>query len=206
MTRLRKHELDRTVLEQKTIRLSTDLPVNRKSVPQNQFGEDVGAFGERPGAQPEMMLTEHGVVGGVLGRGPGPIHNRRQVWPPSSCGIDEPLAGIPHRVMLAGTDLVIDSEGVQVEFGAQVEHPHRTPHGHLDQEMSGMIRWHHQAAASVPLTERPHQVGPGVPGTVFTGVRVESVASLRKPLPIPGFRILTLDPPERQTRFDRPAA
>src|ERR1700742_3972753 len=171
-----------------SVMASRYLPADGKAVPQDQIGEDVGALGKRPRLIAERLESEEGVVDRGLRRGAGPIDQRIQRvlrGPPAPDGVGQPVAGVPHVGMLAGVDLVVDTEHVQVGLGAQVEHPQVPCRDQSHQLVVGVVGGNHQAGRPVALAEGANQSACGITRSECPGLRVEAVAGGRNPGPAP---------------------
>jgi hypothetical protein len=167
----------------------SDLPADREAVVQYEVGEDIGPIGERPRFDGEAV-AEEGEVDGGFGAGAGPVNDGVEVIPPSPGGIGKPMTGIPYVGMLAGADLVVDIEGVEVSLGTQIEHPQVPSGDQPNQVVGGVVARNHTPGRPVPLAKRTDTRGPRVPRAERARGRIEPVAGLRKPLPRPrrGFR------------------
>src|SRR6516164_1973863 len=106
------------------------------------------------------------------------------------------MTGEPNVEMLAGADLVIDVEGVEVFLGAQVEHTQMPSRHQLDQVVGGVISGDDAPRRPVPLPKRTDERGPRVPRAERTRGRIEPVARLLKPLPRPSRGFGRIDSPK----------
>ena len=147
----------------------------------------------------ERFKSEEGVVDRRFRRGARPVDHRIQgvgFGPPPLDGIGQPVAGGPHVGVLAGVDLVVDAEHVEVGLGAQVEDAQVPGGDQSHQLVVGVVGGNHQTRRPVALPERADQSACGITCSECPGLRVEAVAGGRKPGPAPLDGRRRLDPPQ----------
>src|SRR5271165_7661110 len=106
------------------------------------------------------------------------------------------MAGAPRLGMLAGADLVIDTQDIKVLLGAQVEHAYVPSGDEPDQVVGAVVGGNQEPGRPVPLAERTQQSPARVPRPERAGRGVEAVAGVGKPLPCPSRRFRRVNPPD----------
>ncbi len=87
-----------------------------------------------------------------------------KVIPPGARCIHEAVAGVPYRRMLAGADLVVHPQHVQVPLGPQVESAHISRRDKLHETLASMVGGDEEPARPVPLAGGADQTATGIAG------------------------------------------
>ena len=121
-------------------------------------------------------------------------------------GIGESMTGVPHVGVLAGADLVVDAEDVEVGLGAQVEDAQIPGGGQPHQMVDGMVGGDHQSRGPVPFPERTGESACRIARPERPGFGIEAVARRREAVPGPLRRCGGVDAPQFGAGVDASAS
>ena len=96
-------------------------PINGEAVTEDKVNNDVFPLNEDPTLSPESIGGEECDVDGPRRRGARTVDDRVKVIRPGPRCVHEPAASVPYGRMLAGADLVVQVQYIQVLLGSQVE-------------------------------------------------------------------------------------
>jgi hypothetical protein len=162
-----------------------DVPIKGEPVPEDKVGNDVRPVNEDPTLSLKRLGGEECDVDGGRGRCARTVDDHVKVVPPHARRVHEPVARVPHLRMLAGADLVVEVQYIQVLLNPQVESAQISSGDELHEVVASVVGGNEEPAGPVPLADGADQAAAGVAHSKVPRRRVEPIAGDREALPIP---------------------